>query len=80
MAAGPNRLDTFLKGTYKKKCPKNISGTFLIWKWCNNLMVNHRVIQVETLLEVIEDMEPKLKVLGIVEENGTMTYKTTDKL
>ena len=43
-------------------------------------MVNHRMIQVETLLEVIEDMEPKLKVLGIVEENGTMTYKTTDKL
>jgi hypothetical protein len=36
--------------------------------------VNHRVIQVETLLEVMEEIDPKLKALGVVETNGTITY------
>jgi hypothetical protein len=36
--------------------------------------VNHRVIQVETLLEVMEDISPKLKALGIVEVGDEMTY------
>jgi hypothetical protein len=36
--------------------------------------VNSRTKQVETLLEVIEDMDPKLKALGIVEVEGEMTY------
>lgn len=42
----------------------------------NSLMVNHRVIQVETLLEIMEDIDPKLKVLGVVETNGKMAYVT----
>lgn len=33
-----------------------------------------RVIQVETLLEVMEDMGSKLKALGIVEQGDEMTY------
>ena len=38
--------------------------------------MNHRAIQVETLLEVIEDMDTKLKTLDIIEINGVMTYKS----
>lgn len=37
-------------------------------------MVNHRTSQVETLFEVLEDIDPKLKALGVVEVDGTMTY------
>jgi hypothetical protein len=36
--------------------------------------VNPRTIRVETLVGVIEDMDPKLKALGIVEANGEMIY------
>ncbi len=39
-------------------------------------MVNHRVIQVETLLEVMEDIDTKLKALDIIEIDGVMTYKS----
>lgn len=39
-------------------------------------MVNHRVIQVETLLEVMEDMDTKLKALDIIEIDGVMTDKS----
>jgi len=38
--------------------------------------VNYRVIQVETLLEIMEDIDPKLQALGIVEMNDRMTYVT----
>ena len=37
-------------------------------------MVNPRVKQVETLFDVLEEIDPKLKALGVVEVNGTMTY------
>jgi hypothetical protein len=37
--------------------------------------VNHRVIQVETLLEVMEDMDTKLKALDIIEMDGVITYE-----
>jgi len=37
-------------------------------------LVNHGEVQVETLFEVLEDMDPQLKALGIVEISGIMTY------
>lgn len=40
-------------------------------------MVNHRTSQVETLFEVLEDIDPKLKALGIaVTEESKTTSKT----
>jgi hypothetical protein len=39
-------------------------------------MVNHRVIQVETLLEALEDMDTKLKALDIIEINDVMTDRS----
>jgi hypothetical protein len=36
--------------------------------------VNHRTKQVETLFDVLEDIDPKLEALGIVEINGVMSY------
>jgi len=39
-----------------------------------SLMVNHRTSQVEILLDVLEEIDPKLKALGVVEVDGTMTY------
>lgn len=41
-------------------------------------MVNHRASQVETLFDVLEDIDPKLKVLGIVEAEGSITYAGND--
>lgn len=37
-------------------------------------MVNHTEVQVETLFDVLEDIDPKLKALGIVEINGITAY------
>ena len=37
-------------------------------------MVNHREVQVETLFEILEDIDPKLEALGIIEVNSIMTY------
>lgn len=36
--------------------------------------------QVETLFEVLEDVNPKLKALGVVEIKGTMTYLESAQL
>ena len=37
-------------------------------------MVHHRVKQVETLFDVLEEIDSKLKALGIVEVDGVITY------
>lgn len=37
-------------------------------------MVNHRTKWVETLFEALEDIDPKLKALGVIEIEGNMTY------
>ena len=37
-------------------------------------LVTHRASQVETLFDVLEEIDPKLKALGVVETNGIMTY------
>jgi hypothetical protein len=37
-------------------------------------MVHHRVKQVETLFDALEEIDAKLKSLGIVELDGVMTY------
>lgn len=36
-------------------------------------MVNHRASQVETLVDVLEKLDPKLKALGVVESGSSMT-------
>ena len=41
--------------------------------------MNHREVQVETLFDVLEDIDPKLKALGVVEINGIMTYIADDE-
>lgn len=44
-------------------------------------LVNRRTKQVETLFDVLEDIDPKLEALGIVEINGAMVYnKGTDEV
>jgi hypothetical protein len=41
--------------------------------------VNRRTKQVETLFDVLEDIDSKLEALGIIEINGAMVYnKGTD--
>lgn len=42
-------------------------------------MVDHRASQVETLLDVLKEINPKFKVLGVAEVNGIMTYITDDE-
>lgn len=37
-------------------------------------MVNHRASRVETLFDVLEETDPKLMALGVVEINHKMTY------
>jgi hypothetical protein len=37
-------------------------------------MVNLKTKQVETLFDVLEDIDPKLKALGIIEVGNLMTY------
>lgn len=46
---------------------------------CAYALVNPRVKQVETLFDVLEDIEPKLKALGIIEVNGTIRYVANDE-
>lgn len=42
-------------------------------------LVNHRASQVETLFDVLEDIDPKLKTLGIIEVNGIMTHAADEQ-
>lgn len=41
--------------------------------------MNHRASQVETLFDFLEDIDPKLKTLGVIEFNGNMIYIADNK-
>lgn len=43
-------------------------------------MVNLTVKQVETLCIFLEDIDPKLKVLGLVDRGGSITYNDSKDL
>ncbi len=59
------------RGRHKRKVRQNKLSNF------SDLMislVSHREVQVEILFDILEDIDPKLKALGIVEVHGIMTH------
>jgi hypothetical protein len=36
--------------------------------------VNHTTKQVETLISILEEIDPQLQALGVIKVNDTMTY------
>ena len=43
-------------------------------------LVHHRTKQVEILSAVLEELDPKLKALGIVEVHGVMIYAFDEEI